>query len=197
MLDAYIPVQRLWGPPDWGSLGLVLCLAGGFLLAHGTLVRDPQSLVEERFGRPRADLRSLREMLFHRVQTLLGFGLLLLGFAAQLYARAVPQPSGSSGSAALWTGAVVLAAALLELSAWWWSLVTVRRHLRSWFRQNPPDFDRDAGLAREVGDLFGIDSEADEAVQSYAERLRRELGLRAPSAPAQRHSPPADEELDE
>ena len=116
---------------------------------------------------------------------------------AQLYARAVPPVSGSSGSAALWTGAVVLAAALLELSAWWWSLVTVRRHLRGWFRQNPPDFDRDASLAREVGDLFGIDSQADEAVQSYAERLRRELGLRAPSVRTQRHSPPEGDEPDE
>ena len=197
MLDTEFAQERLWGPPDWGSLGLVLCLAGGFLLAHGTLVRDPQSLVEERFGSPRADLRSLRSMLFHRVQTLLGFGLLLLGFAAQLYARAVPQQSGASGSAALWTGAIVLAAALLELSAWWWSLVTVRRHLRAWFRQHPPDFDRDAPLAREVGDLFGIDSQADEAVQSYAERLRRELGLSAPRAATRRHSPPDEDESSE
>jgi len=194
MLGAETFGERLWGPPDWGSLGLVLCLAGGFLLAHGTLVRDPQSLVLERFGSPRADLRSLRSMLFHRVQTLLGFGLLLCGFAAQLYARAVPQPSGASGSAALWTGAVVLAAALLELSAWWWSLVTVRRHLRAWFRQNPPDFDADPALAREVGDLFAIDSLRDEAVQSYAGRLRRELGLSAPRAPARSHAPPDDDE---
>src|SRR5690349_23211118 len=110
MLGADTAGERLWGPPDWGSLGLVLCLAGGFLLAHGTLVRDPQSLVLERFGSPRADLRSLRAMLFHRVQTLLGFGLLLCGFAAQLYARAVPEASVASGSAALWTGAVVPAA---------------------------------------------------------------------------------------
>ncbi|MBK8179135.1 MAG: hypothetical protein IPK67_09670 [Planctomycetes bacterium] len=182
MLEPDLAVQRLWGPPDWGSLGLVLCLAGGLLLAHGTLVRDPQSLVEERFGRPRADLRSLRSMLFHRVQTLLGFGLLLAGFAAQLYARAVPEPAESPGSSALWTGGVVLAAALLELSAWWWSMVTARRHLRAWFRQHPPDFDRDPGLAKEVGDLFGIDSAAGEAVQSYAERLRRELGLALPRA---------------
>jgi hypothetical protein len=176
---------------------LVLCLAGGFLLAHGTLVRDPQSLVEERFGSSRADLRSLRSMLFHRVQTMLGFGLMLLGFAAQLYARAVPATSGASGSDALWTGAVVLAAALLELSAWWWSLVTVRRHLRAWFRQNPPDFDRDPSLAREVGDLFAIDSMRDEAVQSYAERLRRELGLSAPRAAASRHSPPDEDPHEE
>jgi hypothetical protein len=194
MVEAAFPAQRLWGPPDWGSLGLVLCLAGGCLLAHGTLVRDPQSLVEERFGRPRADLRSLRSMLFHRVQTLLGFSLLLAGFAAQLYARAVPQPVGTSGSAALWTGGVVLAAALLELSAWWWSLVTVRRHLRAWFRQHPPDFEGDPALAREVGDLFGVDSEADEAVQTYAQRLRRELGLSPPRAGAPPRSPPEDDE---
>lgn len=196
MLDAQFAPQRLWGPPDWGSLGLVLCLAGGFLLAHGTLVRDPKALVEERFGRPRADLRSLRTLLFHRVQTLLGFGLLLLGFGSQLYARAVPATEASSGSAALWIGGVVLGAALLELSAWWWSLVTVRRHLRAWFLQHPPDFDRDVALAREVGDLFGIDSHADEAVQSYAERLRRELGLRTPAAaPARRALPDDDDSI--
>jgi hypothetical protein len=87
----------------------------------------------------------------------------------------------------------VLAAALLELSAWWWSLVTIRRHLRAWFRQHPPDFDGDPALAREVGDLFAIDSLRDEAVQSYAARLRRELGLSAPRASARRHLAEIDE----
>ncbi|HUR26943.1 MAG TPA: hypothetical protein VM509_02045, partial [Planctomycetota bacterium] len=67
------------------------------------------------------------------------------------------------------------------------------RHLRAWFRQHPPDFDGDPALAREVGDLFAIDSERDEAVQSYAARLRRELGLNAPRPPARRHLPLDDD----
>lgn len=205
MLDAELSAEQLWGPPDWASLGLVLCLAGALLLAHGTLARDPRSLVEERFGRPRgegatirAGLGSLRGALFHRVQTMIGFAFLLAGFAAQLYGRAAPRAPDEAGSSALWTGGVVLAAALLELGAWWWSLVTVRRHLRAWFLEHPPDFDRDPALAREVGDLFGVDSRADEAVQSFAERLRRELGI-SPPRPQSRGAgvpPPSEESAD-
>jgi hypothetical protein len=35
-------------------------------------------------------------------------------------------------------------------------------------------------MAREVGDLFGIESHGDDTVQSYAERLRRAIDLPEP-----------------
>ena len=54
---------------DWESLGLVLCLLGCFLLGNGVLLRDPRSLLAQRLARATPPLRTLRELVFQRVQT--------------------------------------------------------------------------------------------------------------------------------
>lgn len=167
------------GPPDWSSLGLVLSIVGCLLLANVLLFRNPRALVADRLGRPTQDLRRIREFVFQRVQMTLGFVFLVSGFAAQLYGRSIP-PSEATGSAALWLGGVVLLAVALEFGGWWWSLRSLRRYVREHLREYPPDFETDTNLAREVGELFGLDSTQDETVQSYASRLRSELGLTAP-----------------
>jgi hypothetical protein len=169
-----------FGPPDWTSLGLVLALVGCFLLANGILFRSPRSLVAERLGRVPQHLRHLREFVFHRVQMGLGFLFLVLGFAAQLYGRSAgprAEPGGDASSPVLWIGLVVVLAVVLELAGWFWSVHSLRGHVRAVLRENPPDFETDPNLAREIGELFGIDSGADETVQSYAARLRSGLGL--------------------
>lgn len=172
-----------FGPPDWSSLGLVLCVVGSLLIANGILFRNPKALVAERLGRASHEIRRIREFVFHRVQMTLGFLFLVAGFSAQLYGRAAPQPEGG-GSPALWIGAVVVLAIALEVGGWWWSLRSLRGHVRAHLREFPPDFETDTNLAREIGELFGIESTADETVQSYAARLRGELGLAPPRSSA-------------
>jgi hypothetical protein len=168
-----------FGPPDWTSLGLVLSIVGSLLIANGILFRTPKGLVAERLGHGPPELRRIREFVFHRVQMTLGFLFLVAGFAAQLYGRAVPSVE-SGGSPALWVGGVVLLAIALEVGGWWWSLHSLRGHVRAHLREYPPDFETDTNLAREVGELFGVESTEDETVQSYAGRLRSELGLAPP-----------------
>ena len=166
--------------PDWEILGLVLCLVGGFLLANGILFRDPRSLVESRFSERRMALRTIRAFIFHRVQMTLGFAFLLGGFALQLFGRLNPRPpSADPGSPALWIGLVVVAAIALWVLGWLWSLHLFRGHLMQWFREHPPDFERDSTMAREVGELFGVQSYADDTVESYVVRLRSTLNLPA------------------
>jgi hypothetical protein len=181
----------LYGAPDWISLGLILAITGGFLLANGVLFRDPRGLLEERFAKPRMHLGTMRALLFHRVQTMLGFAFLLFGFALQLYGRrqapVPPEPAAEQGSLALWIGLVVLVAVALELAGWWWSQRAFQRHLRAFLRENALDLDTDAGLARELGELFGVESHAEDTVQSYVARLRRSIGIAVPPrAPADR-----------
>jgi hypothetical protein len=181
--------EGIYSAPDWGSLGLILDLAGCFLLANGILFRDPRGLVEERFARSRLALRTMRAFLFHRVQMMIGFAFLLAGFSLELFARLRPQPPDPAvGSPALWIGVVVLLAVALEVLGWWWSMHSFRRHLREWFRDHPPDFETDAQVAREVGELFGIDTHADDTVQSYVARVRKAVGL---PAPPRMQAPPA------
>ena len=169
--------------PDWALLGHVLAIVGCFLLANGVLFRNPRNLVAERLGRAAQPLRGIREFVFHRVQMTLGFLFLVCAFAAQLLGRVRPPPAdGESGSAVMWVGLAIVLAVVLEVVGWWWSLYSLRGHVRAYLRDNPPDFDTDIGLAREIGELFGVESRADETVQSYAARLRKSLGV----APAQR-----------
>jgi len=107
------------------------------------------------------------------VQVNVGFGFLLTGFGLQLYGHYSPLPAGVEKEfPALWIGIVVVLAVLLLLASWWWSLLAFRRYVREYFRTNPADFEADLALAREVGELFGLVSHADDTVESYVARLR-------------------------
>ena len=158
--------------PDWMGIGLVLAIVGSFLLANSILFRHPRQLVVERFGREIQQLRKIREYIFHRVQVNVGFGFLLAGFGLQLYGHYSPLPAGVEKEfPALWLGIIVVLAVALLIASWWWSLLAFRRYLREYFRVHPADFEADLGLAREVGDLFGLASHADDTVESYVARL--------------------------
>ena len=176
--------------PDWTMLGHMLAIVGCFLLANGILFRNPRALVAERLGGAPKHMRAIREFVFHRVQMALGFLFLVLGFAAQMLGHARPRAvSDEGGSAVMWIGLVLVLAVVLEVAGWWWSLHSLRSHVRSYLRVNPPEFETDLPLAREVGELFGIESRADETVQSYAARLRASLGLAAAPRAGQRGVP--------
>lgn len=163
---------------DWTGVGLLLALVGGLLLANAVLFLGPRRRIGERLGGARSELRALRDAVFLRVQIVLGFLFLLAGLAVQLYGR-LAEGDGAD-ALPFWAGGVVLALVLLEIAGWWLSHALFRRALREHFLQSPPDFETEIALAREVGGLFDMKSRADETVSSYAERLRRELGLPAP-----------------
>jgi hypothetical protein len=182
--------------PDWMAIGLVLSIVGSFLLANSILFRHPRQLVSERFGRQVQHLRSIREYIFHRVQVNVGFGFLLAGFGLQLYGHYSPLPAGVEKEfPALWLGIIVVLAVALLIGSWWWSLLAFRRYLVEYFRTHPADFEADLGLAREVGDLFGIASHEDDTVESYVARLRLLVG--DSPAPRRNSAPLDDPELEE
>lgn len=178
--------------PDWTTLGYVLAIVGCVLLGNGWLFRNPRALVAERLGRGPQPLRRIRAFVFHRVQLGLGFSYLIAAFASLLYAHHTP-PTPAGGSAMTWVGVVLVATAVLEVAGWLWSAQSLRGHVRGVLREAPPDFETDPTLAREIGELFGIESRADETVQSYAARLRQSLGIStaARTAGASRSDPRA------
>lgn len=162
-----------WQAPDWAVIGLVLAILGSFLLANAILFRHPKHLVRERFGHEKAQLRTIREYIFHRVQVSLGFTCLLSGFGLQLFGRYRPLPENAAqGFPVVWVTLVAVLVVVLLVLGWWWSLWVFRRYIRKYFQTNPPDFEADLEMAREVGELFGIDSHGDDTVHSYLERLR-------------------------
>jgi hypothetical protein len=170
------PPDWTFSDPDWASIGLILAVVGSFLLANSILFRRPLQMVRERFGVVSQDLCTIREYIFHRLQVNLGFGFLLAGFGVQLFSRFRPLPAGVTPPfPALWIGIVVALAVILLVASWWWSQRAFRRCVRQHFRENPPDFEADLALAREVGELFGLTTHADDTVESFLARLRLEV----------------------
>ncbi len=194
-------------PPDWIAIGLVLAVLGAFLLGNAILFRHPRTLVEEYFGSRGGArgvrLHAIREFVFQRAQIAVGFTYLVGGFGLQLLGRYRSAPAGGGASTedqpfpAAWVGAIlVLTIAFLAL-AWWWARHAFRRHVREHLRREPPDFEADLRLAREVGDLFGVESLKDDTVQSYLERLHSTIELPPPERRGRREIPlPRMEELE-
>ena len=146
--------------PDWVALGLACAILGCFLVANAILFRHPRRLVREFFGTVRPRLHSIRDYIFHRSQTHLGFFYLMLGFGLQLYGRLTPAQASASSQPALpviWVGILILSAAVLEGLSWWWSRRLFRRYVRAQLAFKPHDFDGDMATAVEVGELFERD----------------------------------------
>ncbi|MDB2576336.1 hypothetical protein N9185_00665 [bacterium] len=177
ILASIRPDDDLFGAADWTSLGLVLCIVGAFLIANSTLFEHPRSLVARYFGRSYGRLQSVREYVYNRVQTTLGFAFLLTGFGLQLVGQFRSAGPGEAPLNMVWIGVIVAAAIALLFSGWWWSVWAFRRYVREYFNRNPQDFRAEPAMAREVGDLFGVESSEDDTVEDYVGRLVRETGL--------------------
>lgn len=155
-----------------------MSIVGSFLLANAILFRHPRSLVAELFEGAQRQLRPVREYIFHRVQVTLGFLFLLSGFGVQLFGRYQPAPLGDEvGFPTTWVGLTLVAAVGLELFGWWLSHSLFRRYVREYLVRHTVDLSADMKLAREVGELVGLETTGDETVQSYVARLRQRLGL--------------------
>lgn len=171
------PDESLFGNADWTSLGLVSCIIGAFLIANSTLFEHPRSLVARYFGRSFGRLQSVREYVYNRVQTTLGFAFLLAGFGFQLIGQFRSAPQGQGPLSMAWVGVIVFVAIALLFSGWWWSVWAFRRYVREYFTKNPRDFRAEPSVAREVGELFGIESGENDTVEDYVGRLLRDTGL--------------------
>ncbi|MEM6673186.1 MAG: hypothetical protein AAF726_10090 [Planctomycetota bacterium] len=171
------PNESLFGNADWTSLGLVSCIIGAFLIANSTLFEHPRSLVARYFGRSYGRLQSVREYVYNRVQTTLGFAFLLAGFGFQLIGRFRAAAPGEVPLSMAWVGVLVASAIALLFVGWWWSVWAFRRYVREYFTRNPRDFRAEPAAAREVGELFGIESSENDTVEDYVDRLLRETGL--------------------
>lgn len=180
-IDATLATDSPWSAPDGRVLGLWLAMLGVLLIANAALLRNPRSLVEERFEARRLKLTSIRDLVFHRMQMTLGFGYLVAGFIAQLYGHVSPPDEAVQRSSfSLWIGLIVMLGLSSVVVAWWWSTHTFRRHVRDYFVEHPPDFETETALAREVGELFDVETRGDDTVQSYVARLRQVLALPTP-----------------
>lgn len=167
--------------PDWTSLGIVTAMLGAFLIASATLLEHPRRLVARYFGRKSGRLQSVREYVYNRLQVVLGFAFLLIGFGMQLVGHFMSLPPGAEPLNMAWVGLIVLGVVSMLLSGWWWSLWAFRRYVREYFTEHKVSFESEGALAREVGELFGVEPGVNDTVATYAARLREAANLPQPA----------------
>ncbi len=167
--------------PDWTSLGIVTAMLGAFLIASATLLEHPRRLVARYFGRKSGRLQSVREYVYNRLQVVLGFAFLLIGFGMQLVGHFRGLPPGAEPLNMAWGGLIVLGVVAMLLGGWWWSLWAFRRYVREYFTEHKVSFESEGALAREVGELFGVEPSVNDTVATYAARLREAANLPQPA----------------
>ena len=173
----YVALGAGGSPPDWSVLGWVSAIIGAFLIANATLLEHPRHLVSRYFGPSQGRLQSVREYVYNRVQTTLGFCFLLAGFGLQLVGHYNAKGPNEAPLSMAWVGGIVVLAVVLLFVGWWWSLWAFRRYVKEYFTEHPRHLEGEPQTAREIGELFGIESQGDDTVEDYVLRLRRKAGL--------------------
>ncbi len=182
----------LFANPDWTSLGIVTAMIGAFLIASATLLEHPRRLVARYFGRSSGRLQSVREYVYNRLQVVLGFAFLLVGFGMQLVGHFVSLPPGAEPLNMAWVGLIVFAVVVMLFAGWWWSLWAFRRYVREYFSEHEANFEVHGNLTREIGELFDVEPSANDTVTTYAARVRKAANLPR-KAPQERRFPEVDE----
>ncbi|HRV81993.1 MAG: hypothetical protein H6829_03800 [Planctomycetes bacterium] len=193
-LAALTGTNSVFANPDWTSLGIVTAMVGAFLIASATLLEHPRRLVARYFGRQSGRLQSVREYVYNRLQVVLGFAFLLFGFGMQLVGHFLSLPPGAEPLNMAWVGVIVTAVVGMLFAGWWWSLWAFRRYVREYFTEHQAHFEQQGNLAREIGELFGVEPSANDTVATYAARVRKAADLPKPTPQSLRF--PIHEELE-
>ncbi len=164
---------------DWQAVGLLLAILGCLLLGNTLLMRPPRELIAAHLGGQNRPLVTIRSFIFQRVQLSIGFLLLVLGFAAQLAGHFEPIPPDQRQFPLFWAGAIAALLVLLEVLGWWFARSQFQRSVRQHLLENAVSLDADSKLAREVGELFGVEAAPEDTVLQYAQRVRERVGLPA------------------
>ena len=172
---------------DWQAVGLLVLILGCLLLGNTFLQRSPRELIAAHLGGPARPLATIRSFIFQRVQVSIGFLLLVSGLAAFLAGHFRPIPPEQREFPLFWAGAIAALLVLLEVLGWWFARSQFQRSVRRHLFEGGVSLDSDSKLAREVGELFGVEAAPEDTVLQYAQRVRERVGLPlARSAPGRR-----------
>lgn len=167
-------------------IGLTCNLIGVFFLANSIVFRRRRRVIAEFFGVGGGSLNSIKDYALNKMQVVLGFLFLCVGFLFQIppwwdtIGGAVVDPekvaSAQLVTFSICVGLVGLAAALYFIGAYS-SRRSFRRLLQEFFQEHAWSFSDNMQLTKEIGLFLGVPLTEDMTVEQYVHKVRQELNV--------------------
>ena len=164
------------GSPELAIIGLTCNLVGVFFLANSIIFRRRRKVVEEFFGVGVGSLEPIRDYALNKMQVVIGFLFLTLGFLLQAVA-VVDLLRDQLQTLAVCLGIFAFAAAAYLVGAVY-SRRSFKRYLREFFQNQAWAFADNMALTKEIGACLGVPHTPDTTVEDYIRKVKDALQIR-------------------
>jgi len=163
-------------------------ILGSFFLAKSVSIKTPKYVLHELLSFKVNKSRFFRKYIAQRLEAVIGFVFLFLGFALQLYLEVdalgeLERRAGTSGFDNWWlvigitVAAMIAIAMLLSRITRYFSNKVFVEHVRFMVLTHGYPLESDEGLVLELGRVMRIPRDEEDTIESYSTRVRTKMGL--------------------
>ena len=163
------------GSSELTVIGLACNLVGVFFLANSIIFRRRRKVVEEFFGIGVGSLEPIRDYALNKMQVVIGFLFLTLGFLLQGLAM-LDLLSDRLRTFAICLGIFGFAAGAYLVGAVY-SRRSFKRYLREFFQNHSWSFADNMALTKEIGACLGVPHTPDTTVEDYIRKVKDTLQI--------------------
>jgi len=168
-------------------------ILGSFFLAKSISIKTPKYVLHELLAFKVNKSRFFRKYIAQRLEAVIGFVFLFLGFALQLYLEVdalgeMERRAGTGGFDNWWlvigitVAAMIAIAMLLSRITRYFSNKVFVEHVRFMVLTHGYPLESDEGLVLELGRVMRIKRGEEDTIESYSTKVRTKMGL--PPGPA-------------
>ena len=166
------------GSPELAIIGLTCNLVGVFFLANSIIFRRRRKVVEEFFGVGVGSLEPIRDYALNKMQVVIGFLFLTLGFLLQALAI-LDLLQNQLRFLAICLGIFAFAGCAYLIGAVY-SRRSFKRYLREFFQNQAWSFADNMALTKEIGACLGVPHTPDTTVEDYIRKVKAALQIPPP-----------------
>ncbi len=164
-----------------GTLGLCANILGAFFLAKAIIAKNPRVMIREILDLPIDKLKLFRNYLIQKLEAIIGFALMFVGFGLQIYdsvSREESSPLTNWGITIVVTLLILAAIAMIvHRGCSFFARRIFIDVLRDMVEKHRYPLRREERRTKEIGEALKIPEGEDETVASYAEKVIDRLNL--------------------
>ena len=168
--------ERYMESSELAVIGLTCNLVGVFFLANSITFRRSRRELEDFFGKGTGTLAKVRDYALNRMQVVIGFLFLNVGFLLQI----VPRWGGVTNQVSTLTIclSIIAASVLVYAIGFYYSRRSFKRLLREFFKKHEWSFTENMALTKEIGLFLGVEHTSDMTVEDYLHKVLTVLGVK-------------------